>query len=524
MPFTDATSVRAHSDISDPSAKISAPTKQHLKRVQYIERPNESEKERQARRRREAGTRHARNAAHRAADAEIRRELFPAGSFSTHGPPPAHVAWPPPPKRAWRRDLTPTDKARTVDDYFQVLSSLPARLHVCPNCHELDCTHGTADATAKCAFCANDSSRLHPSNGLDLGMKPQHEPDKNSQGEPDWEKAKQKARDKGDMLEAGRAKWQWLKQRWGGLTVVEEALISPVIAVKGVLRLPNGKQMAYSGSFINFTQQMSTVALQLPRALKDTGIAVWRAEGQDCSSTLLRVRKEAVREHFDFFCEYHAFFRSGIPNPNASGDGPDAYLVPPANSLWSKAAFNALPVDGQVLVGEKDGKVGLEENLYEADDEVDEDNELPGEAGKKGVSADARAESATGGTPPTGSDAPSQSKQPRVGVNSKLFARWLRESSGVTAQHVRVALTSHGLNAYDDHGLEAILNQLHGVSATDCRLDVISLPAMARRLCDEVCAIQSRTIPRCGVIARHRSLASVIAFSHRSPLMSQPMR
>jgi hypothetical protein len=62
-------------------------------------------------------------------------------------------------------------------------------------------------------------------------------------------------------------------------SVMEEALISRVSACTSVLCLPNGGQLGYRGSVINFTNDLMHVAEQLPRTPKETGIIIYAVEG-----------------------------------------------------------------------------------------------------------------------------------------------------------------------------------------------------------------------------------------------------
>ena len=111
---------------------------------------------------------------------------------------------------------------------------------------------------------------------------------------------------------------------------MEEALVSRVSCLTSVLSLPNGDQLGYRGSVINFVRDLSGVTAQLPRTPKDSGIIFYMAEGSTLPASkefrdLVRVRGAAVREHLEFFAKYHEYYQYGIRDPNR----PDHYLVPP---------------------------------------------------------------------------------------------------------------------------------------------------------------------------------------------------
>ena len=80
-------------------------------------------------------------------------------------------------------------------------------------------------------------------------------------------------------------------------------------------------QLGYRGSVINFVNELSTVAAQLPRAPKDTGIVVYVADGvrKDGSAyrELFNVRREVVRAHLEFFAMWHELYKKGIPDLNS---------------------------------------------------------------------------------------------------------------------------------------------------------------------------------------------------------------
>ena len=197
-----------------------------MRRVNLLTRPDETEEQRRARVRKEAGSRHTRDTTARRADAKARHENL--------GSQPKRV-WPPEPTSEWRRNLDPCEKARRVDEFFEGLEGLTSCLHVCPNCLELDCEHGAEGPTKVCAQCDTFPDALCESNGLLLDMVPY-----NPKYPRVIERSVKIASCRPDQFEIARERWQDLQYRHGGLRVLEEALISPVIACRGVLRMPSG--------------------------------------------------------------------------------------------------------------------------------------------------------------------------------------------------------------------------------------------------------------------------------------------
>ena len=67
---------------------------------------------------------------------------------------------------------------------------------------------------------------------------------------------------------AKRQAWRALQQKWGTLSVLEEALVSRVSACTSVLKLPTDQQLGYTSSVINYindTADISQKLLVLPR-------------------------------------------------------------------------------------------------------------------------------------------------------------------------------------------------------------------------------------------------------------------
>ena len=63
-----------------------------------------------------------------------------------------------------------------------------------------------------------------------------------------------------------RREWARLRATYGELSPVEESLISPVMAVVQVLKLPSGGQLGYRGNVINFALDVAQARSSAPRA------------------------------------------------------------------------------------------------------------------------------------------------------------------------------------------------------------------------------------------------------------------
>jgi len=188
---------------------------------------------------------------------------------------------------------------------------------------------------------------------------------------------------------------------------VEEALLSPVISCRGVLRLPSGGQLGYTGSFINFVSDVNVVSQQLPRAPHNIGLIIYQAKGAKDTVKLLEVRKAAVEAHLRFFCRHHYYFINGIPNPNAWGDA--AYTVKPILfSERDQGRLDQLPACGV--------PAGLDIRPIDNDDTGDHAADLQNES-----------------IPTDGADSTKVATPRPVAVWSKLLLQWLRSNCGAAA-------------------------------------------------------------------------------------------
>ena len=78
-----------------------------------------------------------------------------------------------------------------------------------------------------------------------------------------------------------------------GLTQVEEMLISAIMPIMSIYRLPHG-QYGYSGHVINLPQDVASFATSLPRLPSELDVIVVRKEGANQSHRDFRVRRSVV--------------------------------------------------------------------------------------------------------------------------------------------------------------------------------------------------------------------------------------
>ena len=78
-----------------------------------------------------------------------------------------------------------------------------------------------------------------------------------------------------------------------GLTQVEEMLISAVMPIMSVYRLPQG-QYGYSGHVVNLPQDVTSFVQSLPRLPSNLDVIIVRKEGANQSHRDFRVRRGVV--------------------------------------------------------------------------------------------------------------------------------------------------------------------------------------------------------------------------------------
>ena len=101
-----------------------------------------------------------------------------------------------------------------------------------------------------------------------------------------------------------------------GLTQVEEMLISGVLPIMSLYRLPHG-QYAYSGHVINLPQDVASFVNSLPRLPTELDIIVVRKQGAADSHHDFRVRRSVVLAALQWLLANNQYYRSVQINSDA---------------------------------------------------------------------------------------------------------------------------------------------------------------------------------------------------------------
>ena len=94
-----------------------------------------------------------------------------------------------------------------------------------------------------------------------------------------------------------------------GLTQVEEMLISAVMPIMSVYRLPQG-QYGYSGHVVNLPQDVASFAQSLPRLPSQLDVIVVRKEGANQSHRDFRVRRAVVLRALQWLVTHNQYYHS----------------------------------------------------------------------------------------------------------------------------------------------------------------------------------------------------------------------
>ena len=94
-----------------------------------------------------------------------------------------------------------------------------------------------------------------------------------------------------------------------GLTQVEEMLISAVMPIMSIYRLPLG-QYGYSGHVINLPQDIASFATSLPRLPSELDVVVVRKEGANQSHRDFRVRRSVVHRALEWQVTHNIYYRA----------------------------------------------------------------------------------------------------------------------------------------------------------------------------------------------------------------------
>ena len=94
-----------------------------------------------------------------------------------------------------------------------------------------------------------------------------------------------------------------------GLTQVEEMLISAVMPIMSVYRLPQG-QYGYSGHVVNLPQDVASFAQSLPRLPSDLDVIVVKKEGANQTHRDFRVRRGVVHRALQWLVTHNQYYRA----------------------------------------------------------------------------------------------------------------------------------------------------------------------------------------------------------------------
>ena len=91
-----------------------------------------------------------------------------------------------------------------------------------------------------------------------------------------------------------------------GLTQIEEMLISAVMPIMSIYRLPHG-QYGYSGHVVNLPQDVLSFATSLPRLPSEIDVLVVKKE-KDQTHKDFRVRRHVVQQALSWLLQNHRYY------------------------------------------------------------------------------------------------------------------------------------------------------------------------------------------------------------------------
>ena len=260
---------------------------------------------------------------------------------------------------------------------------------------------------------------------------------------------------------ADRQAWRALQQKWGSLSVLEEALVSRVSACTSVLKLPTDQQLGYTSSVINYINDTADISQKLPRAPKDSKIVVFQVPNAKGEATLQRVRKHAVREYLAFFAEHHPLYRDGIADPH----DPDRFLVQPF--------VFARDFDHDLWVSWADEFVADLDSISPASSDSTDDPDAADDA-----------DGANGGEEPDADPAAKalKSREARLGIPTGVLLHWLQHGDDPAVRQLRAELGFLNLDPTSADDAERVLRMVSATDATAVRDDVLTVGHLAQYL------------------------------------------
>jgi hypothetical protein len=100
---------------------------------------------------------------------------------------------------------------------------------------------------------------------------------------------------------------QDIKKEFEELTMIEEMLISPILAIMSVYRLPSGA-LTSRGFCANFTQNIQPFVKLLPRLPQDLPILVLKKKDQQNNFKYFKVKRQRVQRCLQYLCENNPQF------------------------------------------------------------------------------------------------------------------------------------------------------------------------------------------------------------------------
>ena len=193
------------------------------------------------------------------------------------------------------KDATACQRYEHVFAMNSALSKLCDLVYTCPNCKEQSVNHSRERlrGTQLCDKCdGGDNRKWSEANGLELDL--------------DWKLPPH-------VRSPAQVAWLQLQETYpaNDVTPLEEALMSPVLAMTTVLRLPSDGQLGYTSNVIHWENDISSVVSQLPRSPADAALVVYKQVGSDGSYKLLRVNKERLKSYIVFMSTHNEVYRAG---------------------------------------------------------------------------------------------------------------------------------------------------------------------------------------------------------------------
>ena len=94
----------------------------------------------------------------------------------------------------------------------------------------------------------------------------------------------------------------YIKKHIEQITMIEEMLISPILAVMSICRLPGG-QLISKGYVANFAQDIMPLCKTLPRLTKSLPVLIIKKSDQNNINKEFKVNRTRITELLRYFCK-----------------------------------------------------------------------------------------------------------------------------------------------------------------------------------------------------------------------------